>query len=44
MFAIYLGCETELVDFLLANKISPVVVDETNGYPTFSCHSLSIAS
>ncbi|KAJ7492098.1 ankyrin repeat protein [Mycena latifolia] len=35
MFAIYLGCPIELVDFLLAKSISPVVLDERNGWNIF---------
>ncbi|KAJ6601282.1 ankyrin repeat protein [Mycena vulgaris] len=35
MFAVYLNCPIDLVDFLLAQSISPVVVDETNGWNIF---------
>jgi hypothetical protein len=31
MFAIYMNCDTDLVDFLLGQSISPAVLDETNG-------------
>ncbi|KAJ6544013.1 hypothetical protein B0H19DRAFT_1212418 [Mycena capillaripes] len=35
MFAIYLSCDTSLVDFLLGQSVSPAVVDEANGYNIF---------
>ncbi|KAF7337713.1 Ankyrin repeat protein [Mycena sanguinolenta] len=35
MFAIYLNCDTELVNFLLKRFVSPVVLDETNGFNIF---------
>ncbi|KAF7347372.1 Ankyrin repeat protein [Mycena venus] len=40
MFAIYLGCDTDLVDFLLGQSVSPDIRDETNGFNIFHymCH------
>ncbi|KAJ7635860.1 hypothetical protein B0H17DRAFT_1217253 [Mycena rosella] len=35
MYAVYVDCPSEVVDFLLAKSVSPAVVDETNGWNIF---------